>query len=213
MTKVITFASSKGGAGKSTLCVNLAAFFVHSGKKVTLLDVDPQKSAYDWITESSDSLLTQVTPFHLSNESEIENIIEQTESDLVCIDLQGSLINSPIFALAIADVVLVPCRPSRDDIVGVGWILKLNELSLEKYPMSDAKVIAVLNAVNSRSVVYHHIKNQIQNDNINSLSTSVPQVVAFAEANINRVSVMNVEGKAKSTILSIGHELTQKLFT
>ena len=213
MTKVITFASSKGGAGKSTLCVNFAAFFVHSVKKVTLLDVDPQKSAYDWITESSDSLLTQVTPFHLSNESEIENIIEQTESDLVCIDLQGSLINSPIFALAIADVVLVPCRPSRDDIVGVGWILKLNELSLEKYPMSDAKVIAVLNAVNSRSVVYHHIKNQIQNDNINSLSTSVPQVVAFAEANINRVSVMNVEGKAKSTILSIGHELTQKLFT
>ncbi len=88
MTKVLTFASSKGGTGKSTLCVNLSAYFAKLGKQVMILDVDPQRSSYEWITESSESILSDVSAIHLTDESEIEAIIEATDCDLVCIDLQ-----------------------------------------------------------------------------------------------------------------------------
>lgn len=212
MTKVITFASSKGGTGKSTLCVNLAAFFAKCGKRVTVLDVDPQKSSYDWIIESSDEYLSLISAIHLTEETQIESVIANTDSDIVCIDLQGSLNSSPLFALAIADVILVPCRPSRDDIIGLGWILKLHEMASEKFPTSDAKVIAILNAVNARSIIYLHAKQQIEADNITLISNPITQTVAFAEANINRVSVFELDGKAKNLIHNVGSELSEHLF-
>ena len=43
--KTILVASSKGGAGKTTLATNLAAYFALDGKRTVLVDADPQHSS------------------------------------------------------------------------------------------------------------------------------------------------------------------------
>ena len=46
--KVIGFLNSKGGVGKTTLCVNVARHVAKTCPRVAIVDLDPQKSALAW---------------------------------------------------------------------------------------------------------------------------------------------------------------------
>lgn len=201
MAKVVTFANIKGGSGKSTLCVNIAAMLIKLKFNVCVVDADPQKSTSDWITNTKDPLLSQVT----CNEILDPEKFVELDYDFVLIDTQGSLNKELAGFLRVSSLVLVPCRSSRDDIVGQGWIqifLEKSQHELKKVPL-----LAVLNGVNKRSQILSHIKQQLNEDGVLVAKTSVSQRVCFSETNVNMVSIIGYNRVAEGELRDLTNEL------
>lgn len=50
MGKIVAVANQKGGVGKTTLAIHLAAYLSRQGKRVVVVDADPQANATSWLT-------------------------------------------------------------------------------------------------------------------------------------------------------------------
>lgn len=115
--KIISIISQKGGVGKTTLTINLAAIAQGKGGGVLIADTDPQQSTYSWYQGRKDrhplpyvaSVFTEALPAFLES-------ARANEADYVFID---SSPNSTEESLAIADrsdLIIVPCAPSFIDL-------------------------------------------------------------------------------------------------
>jgi chromosome partitioning protein len=94
MGKIVSFANQKGGVGKTTTCINLAAYLASFGKKVLVVDMDPQGNATSGLgVEKSQDLKTLYDA--IDGEEEIQNIVKKTNFENLFIvpatvDLAGS---------------------------------------------------------------------------------------------------------------------------
>jgi chromosome partitioning protein len=77
MGKIISFANQKGGVGKTTSCVNIAASLGVLGFKVLIIDLDPQGNATSGVGISK-KVLKATTKELLTGELPVEQIIQET---------------------------------------------------------------------------------------------------------------------------------------
>ena len=75
MGKIISFSNQKGGVGKTTTCVNMAAYIAYAGKKVLLVDLDPQGNATTGLGFTKSSLKKSVYNVLIDEEDAKENIL------------------------------------------------------------------------------------------------------------------------------------------
>jgi chromosome partitioning protein len=111
----IAIVSQKGGAGKSTLTVHLAVAALRAGRKVAILDTDPQGSAAAWGEVRADD----TPPVVAIAAADIASALAEARSegyDVVLIDTQPRASASVANLIAAADWALIPVRPSVFDI-------------------------------------------------------------------------------------------------
>ena len=108
MGKIISFSNQKGGVGKTTTCVNMAAYLAQAGKKVLLVDLDPQGNATTGLGFSKGALKKSVYNVIIEDEAVKDNVLET--------ELEGLFLLPANIDLAGAEVDLV-YKKNRDKVL------------------------------------------------------------------------------------------------
>ena len=125
--RVLALASQKGGSGKTTLSGHLAVQAQRSGAgPVVLIDIDPQGSLADWWNERDADYpaFAQTTVARLS--SDLATLREQGFR-LAVIDTPPAITMAIQSVISVAELIVVPTRPSPHDLRAVGATVDLCE--------------------------------------------------------------------------------------
>jgi chromosome partitioning protein len=113
---ILTFASSKGGVGKSTTCAAIASALAFDGARVLVIDLDQNKTLDRWAGKAPIAGLTvqAISP------DEFGDFFRKAEMpgtyDHICIDLPGTREVTMFKALARSDLVIIPAQASEPDL-------------------------------------------------------------------------------------------------
>lgn len=137
MSKVITIAQQKGGAGKTTVAAHLAVALAQKGNRVAILDIDPQGSLTHWhqIREKrfgeGYTGLTHVQVSGWRVASEVSRLRKM--ADFIIIDSPPHTETEARTAIRAADLIIIPVQPSPTDL----WATKatLDLAQAEKIPV------------------------------------------------------------------------------
>ncbi len=108
MGKIIAFANQKGGVGKTTTCVNVATYMALMGKKVLILDMDPQGNATSAVGVNKTKELKTIYDL-IDDQSLYEDVIQTTI-------IENLFIIPSTIDLAGAEVELIQI-PQREKVI------------------------------------------------------------------------------------------------
>jgi chromosome partitioning protein len=108
---IVAVAALKGGVGKTTTSVYLAALAAASRRPVTLIDADPQASAADWVEVSEDEELADVTVVEAPTDRLVSRALGKIDDDEIAI-VDTPPGNERVLgkAFEVADAVVLPTR-------------------------------------------------------------------------------------------------------
>lgn len=123
--RVLAMASQKGGSGKTTLSGHLAVQAERAGcGPVVLIDIDPQGSLSDWWNERETELpaFAQTTVARLAADLEV---LRQQGFKLAVIDTPPAITMAIQSVIQVAELIVIPTRPSPHDLRAVGATVDL----------------------------------------------------------------------------------------
>ena len=126
-TPVVAIISQKGGAGKTTLALHLAAAAHEAGRVALVIDCDPQATASQWAAWRRDAPPEVIDSPPPRLAAKVAAAREQG-ADFIVIDTPPHADSAARAAVEAADLVLIPCRPSAFDLAAIQTSAKLAEL-------------------------------------------------------------------------------------
>jgi chromosome partitioning protein len=121
---LVAIGNQKGGVGKTTIAVHLAAAWIRRHRRVVLVDADPQGSAAAWLQD--DRTVEVVRHARGGLDTLLETLAGQY--DAVVVDTPPGLDRPLREAIRVADLLLIPLAPSPVDVRAVRGTLELAQV-------------------------------------------------------------------------------------
>jgi chromosome partitioning protein len=182
MPLTIVLAGQKGGVGKSTVAVCLAAEAVRRSMKVLLVDADPQGTARTWAEVATEagrpapSIVAMGATMH--RDRQLSDIGEPF--DLVLIDCPPRLGDIQRSALMVADIVILPCGPAAAEAWALASSLELVTDARGVRPELAAYIL--ITRTQRRTSIAKSAREVLEPSGLPVLQTELGYRVAYQEA-------------------------------
>jgi chromosome partitioning protein len=198
VASIVTVASTKGGAGKTTIIMALAGTLAAEGRRVAVVDADPNRAYASWASEAYEGAKIQVRAE--ADEARLADAIDELapNADIVLIDTAGFGNRAALLAVAAADAVLVPCTPSRADIEQAAKTLQLIEGAARAARRAiPARVVP--SRIKGATAVSKHAIAELDAAELPRMASAISDRVAFAE--------MTFSGRVPPATTDAGQEI------
>lgn len=216
--KIISLINSKGGVGKTTLCVNLAAYtqnhiYVDTDKckntrpHVLVVDADPQGSIRDWSEAGGSENQIVIALDNKSLMGNLETIAKNGNYDFVFIDTPGHMADISAAAIAISDMVIIPVQPSPYDLWATTDVVDLiTQRQLISGGQPECRYL--LNRCIPNSLICKDVNEYLHTCVFGHFSTNICQRVVYADtAHKGQTIFQSNNHVAIDEFLKLGDEL------
>ena len=140
---IVAFVGQKGGSGKSTLAICVAAELAARGRRVLLVDADPQKTAVTWHEVGSEAGHEGPTVVAMTGALHKQNQLPQLAAGYqdVVIDTPPRLGDVQRSALMCASLAVLPCGPSAPDAWALAESVQTVTEALDYRPELRAAIV------------------------------------------------------------------------
>jgi len=191
---VIALVGNKGGAGKTTLCINLASG-LHRRCTTVLLDADPQRSSFQWRELAERDNLVDV----VDAVDDVAGAVAEYRDryDCILIDCPPSVQSQQTRqALTCSDLVLIPVLPSPLDLWASVHVEK--ELEWARTVNPDIKALLVVNQLEARTRLSRLVQDALAEIAMPVAKTSITRRMAYRNAMLQGCSVLDAGAVANA---------------
>lgn len=205
--KIIALMNEKGGSGKSTLATNIATALHRQGKRVVLVDADPQGTARDWRSASPED--ADLPPVIALDRPQLLSSIKTLAADIIVIDTPAKAEAMAANVIRIAHIALVIIQPSGADVWASAATVKLLKQKQDVGGEIDAAFL--VNRTSGVTKLSKLIKDGAWNEyGFEQLESTLGNRVAFAQAMTDGLSVYDLhDATAKAEVDAVINELKE----
>ena len=188
--KVLAIISEKGGAGKTTLAVNVAVAAEAHGLATVIFDLDPRANSTVW-GDARESKIPAVVPAQAPRLPLLLDQAKANDADLVIIDTAGNAETIAGKAAELADAILIPCRPYPQDLISIATSVALAAKAGKPF-------FVVINAAPMQGVETGEAQAAIQADGVEVCPVVLHKRKAFVSRFHEGLAALDIEPKGKA---------------
>jgi chromosome partitioning protein len=180
---IITFASSKGGVGKSTACAFLAGKLCSRHERVHIIDLDQNRALDRWLKQQGATPIqglsvSTIDPDQLSNH--IKKLGEQ-ELDYILIDCAGAYEKALMLAIMRSNLVIIPTKASELDMKEAMKVIADIDTMSERFK-ADIAYRLLISQVNPLNPAYQQFTlDEIERLGFDRFMTVIHERAAYRE--------------------------------